>query len=44
MEKLQHLNISGEDWFSFPNLYRRLVADAFNSVDFQENCWVKVLT
>ena len=27
MEKLQHLNIGGEDWFSFPNLYRRLVAD-----------------
>jgi predicted O-methyltransferase YrrM len=27
VEKLQHLNIGGEDWFSFPNLYRRLVAD-----------------
>ena len=27
MEKLQHLNIGGEDWFNCPNLYRRLVAD-----------------
>ena len=27
MEKLQHLNIGGDDWFSFADLYRRLVAD-----------------
>jgi len=27
VEKLQHLNIGGEDWFSFPDLYRRLVAN-----------------
>ena len=32
MENLKHLEIGGEDWL------------AFNSVDFQDNCWVKVLT
>jgi len=28
MEKLQHLDIGGEDWFSFPDVYRRLIANS----------------